>query len=53
VEAPRWGQGQLSMREFTQPLPQQGVRRQFRSFSNSRVVELAYRHFPARGGQLN
>ena len=51
VEATQVRQGQLSMREFIRALGRSKVyRRQFYGrFSNSRVVELAFRHFLGRG----
>ncbi len=51
VEATQVRQGQLSMREFIRALGRSNeYRRQFYGrFSNSRVVELAFRHFLGRG----
>lgn len=51
VEATQVAQGQLSMREFIRALGRsKEYRRQFYGrFSNSRVVELAFRHFLGRG----
>jgi len=51
VEATQLRQGQLSMREFVRALGRSTeYRRQFYGrFSNSRVVELAFRHFLGRG----
>ena len=51
VEATQVRQGQISMREFIRALGRsQEYRRQFYGrFSNSRVVELAFRHFLGRG----
>ncbi len=51
VEASQVSQGQLSMREFIRALGRsKEYRRQFYGrFSNSRVVELAFRHFLGRG----
>ncbi|MDM7936580.1 MAG: phycobilisome rod-core linker polypeptide [Cyanobium sp. CZS 48M] len=51
VEATQVSQGQLSMREFIRALGRsKEYRRQFYGrFSNSRVVELAFRHFLGRG----
>ncbi|MFM7086980.1 MAG: phycobilisome rod-core linker polypeptide [Cyanobium sp.] len=51
VEATQVRQGQLSMREFIRALGRsKEYRRQFYGrFSNSRVVELAFRHFLGRG----
>ncbi|MEB3362092.1 MAG: phycobilisome rod-core linker polypeptide [Synechococcaceae cyanobacterium] len=51
VEATQVRQGQISMREFIRALGRsKEYRRQFYGrFSNSRVVELAFRHFLGRG----
>ncbi len=51
VEATQFRQGQISAREFVRALGRsKEYRRQFYSrFSNSRVVELAFRHFLGRG----
>jgi phycobilisome core-membrane linker protein len=51
VEATQLRQGQISMREFIRALGRsKEYRRQFYGrFSNSRVVELAFRHFLGRG----
>ena len=51
VEATQVRQGQISMREFIRSLGHsKEYRRQFYGrFSNSRVVELAFRHFLGRG----
>ncbi|MFO0017468.1 MAG: phycobilisome rod-core linker polypeptide [Synechococcaceae cyanobacterium] len=51
VEATQVRQGQISMREFIRALGRSTeYRRQFYGrFSNSRVVELAFRHFLGRG----
>ena len=51
VEATQVRQGQISMREFIRALGHsKEYRRQFYGrFSNSRVVELAFRHFLGRG----
>jgi phycobilisome core-membrane linker protein len=51
VEATQVRQGQISMREFIRALGRSNeYRRQFYGrFSNSRVVELAFRHFLGRG----
>jgi phycobilisome core-membrane linker protein len=51
VEATQFRQGQLSTREFIRALGRsKEYRRQFYGrFSNSRVVELAFRHFLGRG----
>jgi phycobilisome core-membrane linker protein len=51
VEATQFRQGQISAREFVRALGRSNeYRRQFYSrFSNSRVVELAFRHFLGRG----
>ncbi len=51
VEATQVRQGQISMREFVRALGRSTeYRRQFYGrFSNSRVVELAFRHFLGRG----
>jgi phycobilisome core-membrane linker protein len=51
VEATQLRQGQISMREFVRALGRSNeYRRQFYGrFSNSRVVELAFRHFLGRG----
>jgi len=51
VEATQARQGQISMREFVRSLGRsKEYRRQFYGrFSNSRVVELAFRHFLGRG----
>jgi phycobilisome core-membrane linker protein len=51
VEATQVRQGQISMREFIRTLGRsKEYRRQFYGrFSNSRVVELAFRHFLGRG----
>ncbi|MFN7898170.1 MAG: phycobilisome rod-core linker polypeptide [Synechococcaceae cyanobacterium] len=51
VEATQARQGQISMREFIRALGRsKEYRRQFYGrFSNSRVVELAFRHFLGRG----
>jgi len=51
VEATQTAQGQLPMREFIRSLGRsKEYRRQFYGrFSNSRVVELAFRHFLGRG----
>ena len=51
VEATQVRQGQISMREYIRALGQsKEYRRQFYGrFSNSRVVELAFRHFLGRG----
>jgi phycobilisome core-membrane linker protein len=51
VEATQFRQGQISAREFIRALGRsKEYRRQFYSrFSNSRVVELAFRHFLGRG----
>jgi phycobilisome core-membrane linker protein len=51
VEATQVAQGQISMREFIRALGRSSeYRRQFYGrFVNSRVVELAYRHFLGRG----
>ncbi|MCT0249434.1 phycobilisome rod-core linker polypeptide [Synechococcus sp. CS-205] len=51
VEATQVAQGQLPMREFIRALGRsKEYRRQFYGrFSNSRVVELAFRHFLGRG----
>ena len=51
VEATQVRQGQISMREFIRALGRSKVyQRQFYGrFSNSRVVELAFRHFLGRG----
>jgi phycobilisome core-membrane linker protein len=51
VEATQYRQGQLSSREFIRALGRsKEYRRQFYGrFSNSRVVELAFRHFLGRG----
>ncbi|MFO0038226.1 MAG: phycobilisome rod-core linker polypeptide [Synechococcaceae cyanobacterium] len=51
VEATQFRQGQISAREFVRALGRSSeYRRQFYSrFSNSRVVELAFRHFLGRG----
>nr|APP87987.1 anchor polypeptide LCM [Paulinella micropora] len=51
VEATQVAQGQISMREFIRALGRsKEYRRQFYGrFTNSRVLELAYRHFLGRG----
>jgi phycobilisome core-membrane linker protein len=51
VEATQFRQGQISAREFIRALGRsKEYRRQFYNrFSNSRVVELAFRHFLGRG----
>ena len=51
VEASQVAQGQISMREFVRALGRsKEYRQQFHDrFVNSRVVELAYRHFLGRG----
>nr|AUG32145.1 anchor polypeptide LCM [Paulinella longichromatophora] len=51
VEATQVAQGQISMREFIRALGRSNeYRRQFYGrFTNSRVLELAYRHFLGRG----
>jgi len=51
VEASQVSQGQISMREFIRCLGHSKEYRQqfFGRFSNSRVVELAFRHFLGRG----
>ena len=51
VEATQTAQGQLPMREFIRCLGRSKEYRQqfFGRFSNSRVVELAFRHFLGRG----
>jgi phycobilisome core-membrane linker protein len=51
VEATQLRQGQLAMRDFIRALGRsKEYRRQFYGrFSNSRVVELAFRHFLGRG----
>jgi phycobilisome core-membrane linker protein len=51
VQATQFRQGQISAREFIRALGRSNeYRRQFYSrFSNSRVVELAFRHFLGRG----
>jgi phycobilisome core-membrane linker protein len=51
VEATQCRQGQISMREFIRALGRSKEYRQqfYGRFSNSRVVELAFRHFLGRG----
>lgn len=51
VEATQLRQGQISMREFVRALGRSKEYRQqfYGRFSNSRVVELAFRHFLGRG----
>jgi phycobilisome core-membrane linker protein len=51
VEATQLRQGQISMREFIRALGRSKEYRQqfYGRFSNSRVVELAFRHFLGRG----
>ena len=51
VEATQCRQGQISMREFVRALGRSKEYRQqfYGRFSNSRVVELAFRHFLGRG----
>ncbi|MFN5221206.1 MAG: phycobilisome rod-core linker polypeptide [Cyanobacteriota bacterium] len=51
VEATQVRQGQISMREFVRALGRSKEYRQqfYGRFSNSRVVELAFRHFLGRG----